>query len=368
MGEINHIVLTGGPCAGKTTALAILSEWLGGMGIRVVVVPEVATLIHGCGIPIGEVAGRNPLELQTSIIKATMELEEAVRRIVEVSGWERTVIISDRGTMDSKTYTSEADWRTLLSRLGDGVDDHILRDHRYDAVFHLVTAADGAAEFYTTENNGARIETVDEAVAVDKRGQLSWLGHPHLRVIPNVQGGFQGKIDALKRGLARFIGIPEPIENERRFLVGRIDPTAIPVKTVSQDIEQVYLADGSRLRRRDGIITATKKTPRTDGGAGVVERERRISRREYEQLLAFKAGDKGVIRKRRTMFMWEGICMELDSFLNEELGGLQILEVEIDDDEASVSIPDFIPVVKEITGDSSYANASLARRLGSDSK
>jgi CYTH domain-containing protein len=66
--------------------------------------------------------------------------------------------------------------------------------------------------------------------------------------------------------------------------------------------------------------------------------------------------------------MWEGVCMELDSFLNEELGGLQILEVEIDDDDALVSVPDFIPVVKEITGDSHYANASLAGRLAKDSK
>jgi hypothetical protein len=39
-----------------------------------------------------------------------------------------------------------------------------MRDKRYDAVFHLVTAADGATMYYTTANNTARGETIDEAV------------------------------------------------------------------------------------------------------------------------------------------------------------------------------------------------------------
>ena len=34
---------------------------------------------------------------------------------------------------------------------------------RYDAVFHLVTAAKGAEEFYTLSNNQARTETIEQA-------------------------------------------------------------------------------------------------------------------------------------------------------------------------------------------------------------
>ena len=37
----------------------------------------------------------------------------------------------------------------------------------YDAVFHMVTAAKGAERFYTTENNKARTETVEQAAAMD---------------------------------------------------------------------------------------------------------------------------------------------------------------------------------------------------------
>lgn len=66
----------------------------------------------------------------------------------------------------------------------------MLRDTRYDAVIHLVTAANGAEAFYSGENNEARYETVDMAVAVDYKLQESWMGHPHHIVIGNGQGGF----------------------------------------------------------------------------------------------------------------------------------------------------------------------------------
>ena len=41
MPEIKKIVLTGGPCAGKTTALVKIVEYFSGMGYKVFTVPEV---------------------------------------------------------------------------------------------------------------------------------------------------------------------------------------------------------------------------------------------------------------------------------------------------------------------------------------
>jgi hypothetical protein len=42
-----------------------------------------------------------------------------------------------------------------------GVSTVQLRDNRYDAVLHMVTAADGAEEFYATVTGEARYESVD---------------------------------------------------------------------------------------------------------------------------------------------------------------------------------------------------------------
>ena len=44
-----------------------------------------------------------------------------------------------------------------------GVSTIQIRDNRYDAVIHLVTAADGAESFYATLTGEARYETIDEA-------------------------------------------------------------------------------------------------------------------------------------------------------------------------------------------------------------
>lgn len=47
-----------------------------------------------------------------------------------------------------------------------GMDEASLRDGRYDGILHLVTAADGAEEHYSLDNNEARSESVEMATNV----------------------------------------------------------------------------------------------------------------------------------------------------------------------------------------------------------
>ncbi len=73
-----------------------------------------------------------------------------------------SVIICDRGVMDPYAYMKEETWQYVLNE--NGWNSVNLRDKRYDAVIHMVTAADGAEEFYqsttggTSNNNNARYE------------------------------------------------------------------------------------------------------------------------------------------------------------------------------------------------------------------
>lgn len=53
-------------------------------------------------------------------------------------------------------------WQVLCDDMG--YNQVTLRDNRYDAVMHMVTAADGAAQFYDSLTNQARYETVEEAI------------------------------------------------------------------------------------------------------------------------------------------------------------------------------------------------------------
>lgn len=86
---------------------------------------------------------------------------------------EKVLIVCDRGALDNKAYMTDLEFATLVNSMHSSEVE--LRDN-YDAVFHLVTAAIGAEEFYTTANNQARTETPLQAAALDNRLISSWTG------------------------------------------------------------------------------------------------------------------------------------------------------------------------------------------------
>ena len=65
--------------------------------------------------------------------------------------------------MDSAGYIGWAEFHKILNRMNWTVEE--LRDRRYDSIMHLITAADGAPEFYDTINN---YETLEEAKYRDR--------------------------------------------------------------------------------------------------------------------------------------------------------------------------------------------------------
>ena len=77
------------------------------------------------------------------------------------------VILIDRGLLDGSAYVSTTGWQALMDDLN--MNTVMLRDNRYDAVIHMVTAADGADEFYASLSNEARYESAEEAVDKDKK-------------------------------------------------------------------------------------------------------------------------------------------------------------------------------------------------------
>jgi predicted ATPase len=140
---ITRICLTGGPCAGKTTALATLSTVLQQLGFRVLLVPEAATLLMkgGAMIETRKLTFSDAVRFQTNVMKMQMSLEDIFIEIALESD-HPTIILCDRGVMDGSAYTSENIWQALLDETGWSTIQ--LRDRRYEAVIHMVTSADGA--------------------------------------------------------------------------------------------------------------------------------------------------------------------------------------------------------------------------------
>lgn len=361
---LHRIVLTGGPCAGKTTALARITERLESLGWRVFRVPEAATLLFSGGARPATWSHDEQVRFQTLLLTLGARLEETFISAARACG-KPSVVLCDRGAMDSRAYVEDAAWGEILS--SNDWTTVGLRDERYDAVIHLVTAADGAEAAYTTANNAARDETPEQARALDAKTMSAWVGHSHMRVIKNDGVDFEGKVRRATAAVCRVVGVPEPVEAERKFFVRHMRGFGSSVQHQRVEIEQTYLlgaTDGSteRVRKRSqhgaSVYYHTIKRPLRAGER--IEIERQVSAREFDELMMRKDPARQTISKIRTCFVWDGWYYELDVFKSPR-HGLCVLEIELDPGYiGEPPIPPFIEIEREVTGEPGWSNAELA--------
>ena len=361
--EVTKIVITGGPCAGKSTALSWIREEFSKKGYAVVFVHESATELILAGITRNRL--QSDLEFQLAILKNQLEkeklFEQAARKFVNE---DKILIVCDRGTIDNKAYMSGFDFKQLIKMMG--LSEIEMRDS-YDAVFHLVTAAKGAEEFYTKANNNARSESLDEARHADSRALNAWTGHPHLRVIDN-STNFEDKIKRLIFEISSFLGEPVSHEIERKYLIEYPNITALEKHNVKKvEIIQTYLTsdngDEVRVRQRgdNNNFIYTKTTKHAISGIKRVEVEKRITKDEYLSLLLEANTHLNQIRKTRYCLVYKNQYIEIDTypFSTEKA----IMEIELNGEDQEVYLPDFVKVIKEVTNDDNYKNYNLAKTL-----
>ena len=178
--EITKIVITGGPCAGKTTAMSWIKEEFTRKGYAVLFIAETATELISSGVAPWTLTSNEAY--QNCQVRMQLEKEKIYEMAARSMKQEKVLIVCDRGALDNKVYMDDDIFTRILQSLHTTEEE--LRNN-YDAVFHLVTAAKGAEAFYTTANNQARIETAEEAAAMDDKFIAAWTGHPHLRIIDN---------------------------------------------------------------------------------------------------------------------------------------------------------------------------------------
>lgn len=364
--EVTKIVITGGPCAGKSTALSWIREEFTKKGYAVVFVPESATELILAGITRSRL--QSDLEFQLAILKNQLEkeklFEQAARKFVNE---DKILIVCDRGTIDNKAYMSGFDFKQLIKMMG--LSEIEMRDS-YDAVFHLVTAAKGAEEFYTKANNNARSESLDEARHADSRALNAWTGHPHLRVIDN-STNFEDKIKRLIFEISSFLGEPVSHEIERKYLIEYPNLDVLEQHNVKKvEIIQTYLysANGEEIRIRqrgdNNNFIYTKTTKHAITGIKRVEVEKRITKDEYLSLLLEANTHLNQIRKTRYCLVYKNQYIEIDTypFSTEKA----IMEIELSTEDSEVNLPDFVKVIKEVTNDDKYKNYNLAKTLSLD--
>jgi hypothetical protein len=206
-----------------------------------------------------------------------LQIEDSYRGLAELNAAKgiRSVLICDRGAMDPSAYMDREDWLRMLQEME--LEEISLRDHRYDVIIHLVTAAKGAEPFYTLQNNATRTEGIETAIKVDKAVMNAWVGHASLQVIDNESvSNFNDKCDQVVRAVSTRLGLyehftegvspPRPLARtitKKKFLISNYDPDApFPVeyrqfivqRNQSNLISDMYLANTienkqTRIRR-----------------------------------------------------------------------------------------------------------------------
>lgn len=354
---MKKIVLTGGPCAGKTTALVKIIEHFSSIGYKVFIIPELPTLFLQAGMDYltdnkdlfyeGEKA---TLEMQIALEDKFLQMAKSVKQPV--------LIVCDRGAMDISAYMNPVLWNQIISDAK--MNNEMLRS-RYDAVLHLVSAADGAEQFYTIATNNKRTEGIELARILDKKVIQAWSEHPHLRVINNHED-FETKLERVLQEISDVLEIPRQAVEERKYIIRLKDN--IPEAIVSE-ITQTYLTSEPysevRLRRRilNGLSVNVHTTKKILPNNEQVETERQIDNNLYESLLQQADPYRQPIHKMRETFIWKGQFFELDTFI-DPYKGLQILETKGILKHEDIIFPPFIEIIEDITGITKYYNYNLA--------
>ncbi len=357
--NIPKIVLSGGPCAGKTSALARIAQFCQQNGYFPVILPEAATALISSGL--------NPSRpsFQTFVTKQILQAEE-IRLAAAEDGHFGTkpVFIYDRGICDARAYVEEDVFQEALANCG--ITTVRARD-TYDGVIFLDSTAVGAEAFYTHSNNEARGEDLEMARAINARTINAWMGTPHFFHVQNRPGhDFNHKLTECLQALARILGIPEPVENERKFLLTGFQEKDLPEISVPIQITQTYLVSDSntvervRTRGQDNHHLYFHTIKRRHYGGGSVEIDRLIDQDEYNRLLRRTDHTRRTIEKTRHCFLAHGHYCEVDVF-EQNHQGLILLEIEVHDFTDPVTVPEFLGPYKEVTQDLGYSNHHLAR-------
>ena len=365
MPEIKKIVLTGGPCAGKTTAMVKITEYFSGFGYKVFNVPEVPTIYSTAGW--NYLTPNRDLYYQgeRAILETQLAFEDQFMKLAQVCE-KPVLIVCDRGAMDISAYIKPEEWEEITRMAG--TNSNALRES-YDAVLHLVSAADGAEQYYTTATNATRYEQANEeglriARELDKKVIKAWTGHPHLRVINN-HDDFENKLNRVLSEISKVVGLPQPAQQERIF---RVELTGEIPECSESMITQTYLVtepgNEVRLRRREwsgGKVVNVHRSKKRINDNEVIETERQVDNNLYEQMLSQADPYRATIRKKRQSFIWKGQFFEIDTFL-EPVSNLVMMETKGVTEQETVNFPPFVKVIEDVTGNSKYLNYNIALR------
>ncbi|MDO4197582.1 MAG: AAA family ATPase [Erysipelotrichaceae bacterium] len=361
MKTVKKIVLTGGPCSGKTTFTSRAQEFFQERGYRVIIDNESATDLISGGI---SPATLSMYDFQKYVVALQLKKEELCLRAAEEMEGEKVLLIIDRGLPDDMAYVGEEAFKEILSEFDLTIDEMY---PRYDMVIHLVTSAKGKEEAYTYANNAARYESVEDARRMDDQALESWKDHPNRVVIGN-ETDFELKMRNAIQAIVKFLG-EENTEIYNKYLIEVNDEVIKEMSRkqnfVHSHIIQHYLDSKVnterriRQRERNGSIMYTYSEARYLSTNERIKVDRVLSERQYFDYMGEVDDKLNVIDKQRYSFIENSHFYKLDVFNFDTSKG--ILSVQIPLNETDIELPDFVKIIKDVSDDQNYKNYYLAK-------
>lgn len=309
------VVVSGGPCGGKTTFLEELKKIAGTAERSLVVMPEVATHLMEQGVDFGYLARHDRLaylDAQRRIIHT--ELDFIARAKKQYAGTD-TLIVLDRGINDTFGYMTAEEARLLAAE--HGKTPYSLGYDTTDKVIYLPSVAVRDPALYESlkATNATRYETASEAAATCRRTLCQWAEHPELHVVGGVAFA-----DSLRRGVQLCLGGENEYEQKWELEASPAE-ALIAQKTDSGDmLSLTYLIQsygdiaGLPIRLRRGYTQSgyeffhfaiKHKTPH-----GNIELRRTISAEDYARL---RRHTPEMLAKTRYAFMHHGQVWHADA-------------------------------------------------------
>ncbi len=176
------VVLTGGPCAGKTTIAEVLGK---AFAEKLVVVPEAASLLTRGGFPRWPEATAKS-GFQFAVYHSQLAMEKAFAGHTATS-----LFLLDRGTLDGAAYWpgGPADF---FPSMGTSEAAELARYHR---VIYLESASQDDYDLHRRQNP-ARTEEWAQAKRLDDITRAIWSRHPRVSMVKN-QPSFADKVFAV---------------------------------------------------------------------------------------------------------------------------------------------------------------------------
>lgn len=207
---ITKIVITGGPCAGKSTAIKRIQETkpFEKMGYTVICIPEAATTLFSQNITPKTCGSLKTY--QAIQFRLQLENERTALNIAQMLPDKNILIICDRGILDGKAYINRNDFNDIAEHYAKICshkvsEEFLLND--YHAVFHMLTAAK-TRETYQCTDNPARSETAEQAINLDDKLLQVYENHANRYIIGDFETKNQ-KINALIESIKAFLKTEE---------------------------------------------------------------------------------------------------------------------------------------------------------------